>query len=131
MLSGMSNMEQLLDNLSYMDELVPLNEEENALIRKAVEIINSTIEIPCTGCSYCTDGCPMNIAIPKYFSLYNADKQEIKTKSWMPQQEYYSRLTGTFGKASDCVACGQCEDVCPQHLPVIDYLQKVAEHFEK
>ena len=130
-LSGMSNMEQLLDNLSYMDELVPLNEEENALIRKAVEIINSTIEIPCTGCSYCTDGCPMNIAIPKYFSLYTADKQEIKTKSWMPQQEYYSRLTGTFGKASDCVACGQCEDVCPQHLPVIDYLQKVAEHFEK
>lgn len=130
-LSGMSNMEQLLDNLSYMDELVPLNEEENALIRKAVEIINSTIEIPCTGCSYCTDGCPMNIAIPKYFSLYNADKQEIKTKSWMRQQEYYSRLTGTFGKASDCVACGQCEDVCPQHLPVIDYLQKVAEHFEK
>lgn len=130
-LFGMSNMEQLLDNLSYMDELVPLNEEENALIRKAVEIINSTIEIPCTGCSYCTDGCPMNIAIPKYFSLYNADKQEIKTKSWMPQQEYYSRLTGTFGKASDCVACGQCEDVCPQHLPVIDYLQKVAEHFEK
>ena len=130
-LSGMSNMEQLLDNLSYMDELVPLNEEENALIRKAVEIINSTIEIPCTGCSYCTDGCPMNIAIPKYFSLYKADKQEIKTKSWMPQQEYYSRLTGTFGKASDCVACGQCEDVCPQHLPVIDYLQKVAEHFEK
>lgn len=130
-LSGMSNMEQLLDNLSYMDELVPLNEEENALIRKAVEIINSTIEIPCTGCSYCTDGCPMNIAIPKYFSLYNADKQEIKTKSWMPQQEYYSRLTGTFGKASDCVACGQCEDVCPQHLPVIDYLQKVAEHFGK
>lgn len=130
-LSGMSNMEQLLDNLSYMDELVPLNEEENALIRKAVEIINSTIEIPCTGCSYCTDGCPMNIAIPKYFSLYNADKQEIKTKSWMPQQEYYSRLTGTFGKASDCVACGQCEDVCPQHLPVIDYLKKVAEHFEK
>lgn len=130
-LSGMSNMEQLLDNLSYMDELVPLNEEENALIRKAVEIINSTIEIPCTGCSYCTDGCPMNIAIPKYFSLYNADKQEIKTKSWMPQQEYYSRLTGTFGKASDCVACGQCEDVCPQHLPVINYLQKVAEHFEK
>ena len=130
-LSGMSNMEQLLDNLSYMDELVPLNEEENALIRKAVEIINSTIEIPCTGCSYCTDGCPMNIAIPKYFSLYNADKQEVKTKSWMPQQEYYSRLTGTFGKASDCVACGQCEDVCPQHLSVIDYLQKVAEHFEK
>ena len=128
-LSGMSNMEQLLDNLSYMDELVPLNEEENALIRKAVEIINSTIEIPCTGCSYCTDGCPMNIAIPKYFSLYNADKQEIKTKSWMPQQEYYSRLTGTFGKASDCVACGQCEDVCPQHLPVIDYLQKVCGAF--
>lgn len=130
-LSGMSNMEQLMDNMSYMKSFVPLNEEENAMVMKAVDMINSNIAIPCTGCEYCVDGCPMNIAIPKYFSLYNADKQEVKEKGWTPQGEYYDRLTGTFGKASDCVGCGQCEHVCPQHLPIINNLKEVANYFGK
>lgn len=129
-LSGMSNMEQLLDNTGYMAELQPLNEEEQKIIQKATDLINSNIVIPCTGCSYCTDGCPMKIAIPKYFSLYNADLQEIKEKGWTPQGEYYDRLTSSFGKASACVACGQCEGVCPQHLPIIEHLKEVASHFE-
>lgn len=129
-LSGMSNMEQLLDNTDYMAELQPLNEEEQKIIQKATDLINSNIVIPCTGCSYCTDGCPMKIAIPKYFSLYNADLQEIKEKGWTPQGEYYDRLTKSFGKASACVACGQCEGVCPQHLPIIEHLKEVASHFE-
>ena len=73
----------------------------------------------------------MNIAIPKYFSLYNADLQEVEEKGWTPQGEYYANLTKTFGKASDCIACGQCVGVCPQHLPIIEYLQDVAQHFEK
>ena len=100
-------------------------------MKKAVDRLNSNIAVPCTGCSYCTEGCPKKIAIPKYFSLYNADLQEVKEKGWTPQGEYYSRLTQDFGKASDCVACGQCEKVCPQHLPIIKNLQEVAGHFGK
>ena len=136
-LSGMSNMDQLLDNTSYMQDFKPLNDEEKALIKKATDIINASIDIPCTGCSYCTDGCPMQIAIPKYFSLYNADMQELRGRGispdegWTPQSEYYENVAKHFGKASACIQCGQCEGVCPQHLPIIEYLQTVAKHFER
>lgn len=130
-LSGMSSMEQLLDNTGYMKEFVPLNEEEQELVKRAAEAINSNITVPCTGCAYCTDGCPQQIAIPRYFALYNAEKQKNKDKDWQPPKDSYEDLAKEFGKASDCVACGQCEGICPQHLPVIDYLKDVAEYFEK
>ena len=129
-LSGMSSMEQLLDNTGYMKDFKPLNAEELAMMRKAADILNESITVPCTGCSYCTVNCPKNIAIPKYFSLYNADMQELKEKSWTPQGSYYANLTLQFGKAGDCIKCGQCEAMCPQHLPIRRYLEDVAKHFE-
>ena len=130
-LSGMSNMEQLLDNIGYMSDFQPLSEQEQTLVGRAAGIISGRIAIPCTGCSYCTDGCPKKIAIPKYFSLYNADRQEAEEKDWTPQGTYYDRLIDDFGKAGDCIACGQCERVCPQHLPIIQHLREVAGHFGK
>ena len=130
-LSGMSSIEQMDDNLSYMDNFKPLNAEELKLVEKAAELINENIKIPCTGCSYCTEGCPMNIPIPKYFSLYNADFQEVEGKEWLPQESYYENLTKTHGKGSDCIACGQCESVCPQHLNIIELMAEVAKHFEE
>lgn len=130
-LSGMSNMEQVLDNTGYMSSFSPLTEQETDTLRQVVDTINRNIAIACTGCSYCTDGCPMRIAIPRYFSLYNADKQEIEGKGWTIQRGYYDNLTKAFGKAGDCIACGQCESACPQHLPIIRHLKEVAAHFER
>lgn len=114
-----------------MEDFVPFTEEEYALVREAADIINRSVAIPCTGCSYCIQDCPMNIAIPKYFSLYNADMREPETKAWTAQTMLYSHFSEQFGKASACIGCGKCEKMCPQHLPVRELLKEVAARFEK
>ena len=131
-LSGMSNLEQMDNNTSYMQDFKPLSEEEQQLCFKAAEIINSQITIPCTSCHYCTEGCPMQICIPEYFSIYNEDmREDLSKKGWTINFTNYEILSKTHGKASDCIGCGQCEGVCPQHLTIIDFLKDVAAHYER
>lgn len=130
-LSGMSTLAQMEDNTSFMQDFRPLTEQEAALAHQAADLINGRITVPCTGCSYCTEGCPQNIPIPKYFSLYNEDmREDLAEKGWTVNESFYEKLAGSFGKASDCIACGQCESVCPQHLPIIRYLKAVAAHYK-
>ena len=128
-LSGMSNMEQLMDNISYMKEFVPMNAEETELVHKAAEMIKDSIAIPCAGCSYCTEGCPMQIAIPDLFRVYNKSKRGEITD--VEANEEYRQLTESGGKARECLACGQCQVACPQHLEIINYLKDVAKCMEK
>ena len=128
-LSGMSNMEQLMDNISYMKEFVPMSAEETELVHKAAEMIKDSIAIPCTGCSYCTEGCPMQIAIPDLFRVYNKSKRGEITD--VEANEEYRQLTESGGKARECLACGQCQVACPQHLEIINYLKDVAKCMEK
>ena len=128
MLSGMSNMEQMEDNLSYMKQFKPLNAEEQIAIRKAQEEINGIKSVPCTGCHYCTAGCPKKIPIPEIFAARN--KQLVWGQLEEGKAEYAEAVSGA-GAASDCIACGQCERACPQQIPVIDRLKDCATAFDK
>lgn len=127
-LSGMSTPEQVQDNISFMKDFKPLGETELAAIAKVQEIFRSKNLIQCTGCRYCTDGCPKQIAIPELFATMNA-KQIYH--DWHTDY-YYNAVYALPGhKASDCVKCGKCESVCPQHLPIRQLLENVANEFEK
>lgn len=130
-LSGMSDEQQVEDNLSYMKDFAPLSDEEKDLVAKSAAIIKSKEKVPCTGCRYCTDGCPMKIAIPDYFKLLNRISMFGEGQLASAKSIYKDRTEKEgHGKASDCVGCRQCEEHCPQHLPITEYLEEVAKTFE-
>ena len=129
-LSGMSAQAQLQENIGFMSDVSPLGAEETAVLREAARILSSSALIACTGCRYCTEGCPVHIAIPEYFSLYNNEQLSNKG-GYNLQKQYYRTYTQKFGAASACVGCGACERACPQHLPVRQYLREIAAHYEK
>ncbi len=126
-LSGMSSLAQMQDNISYMKNFVPLNKRELAAIEDVQEVFNGLHLIPCTACRYCTDGCPQHIAIPDLFATMNSKKLY---KDWNADN-YYGMHTGPGRRASDCLKCGKCEKACPQHLPIRQLLEDVAKKFEK
>ena len=120
-LSGMSNLAQMKDNLSYMKNFQPLTEAEQQVIREAQRVMSGDKTIPCTACRYCTDGCPMNIPIPEIFAVKNRKDGTAGD---------YAAATDGRGKASACVACGQCEGAYPRQLKVIELLKDCAAQFE-
>lgn len=128
-LSGMSDMQQMRENTSFMRSFTPLNETELAAIEQVKTIFRGMNLIPCTGCRYCVAGCPTHIAIPDLlFALMNANQLH---HDWNADYYYTQVHTAPGRKASDCVKCGRCEDACPQHLPIRQLLMDVAEDFEK
>lgn len=125
-LSGMSNIEQMEDNISYMKDFTKLSKEEDATIKKAQEVLNSIPLIPCTTCNYCAKVCPMKIGISgsftamNYLTLYNDMGAAKHQEDWL--------VSGHgLKKAEECIKCGKCEQVCPQHIKIRQELEKVAE----
>ena len=128
-LSGMSNMDQMLDNSGYMQTFAPLTGDEVKLLEKCAEILSAVPAISCTACRYCVDGCPQSIHIPDFFAQYNADQMKLR-QGQSVDKDAYAQIAAQGGKASDCVTCRQCEEKCPQHLPVTDWLDRVKRTYE-
>ena len=128
-LSGMSTLGQMQDNLNFMQDFKPMSTEEMAAIDQIREVLRSMARISCTGCKYCIldNKCPKEINIPEIFSCYNA-----KLIYNNPSQKfiYHNFITREGSRASDCLKCGKCEKICPQHLPIRDYLAEAAAEFE-
>ncbi len=128
-LSGMSNNEQMADNISSMRDFKPLDEREFEAVTKVCDIFKKQNRIPCTGCKYCIEQnqCPCDIMIPDLFSAYNTYET---FHSWNTKMYYRTNIVNGHGNPLDCIKCGGCESVCPQHLPIRDLLSDVADAFE-
>ena len=127
-LSGMSNLEQMQDNISFMKAFRPLSETELAAVRQVREMMRSKGLIACTACRYCVDDCPQHIVIPDLFACMNSN---LMSENGITNYYYNEVCTKNGGKASSCIQCGSCETVCPQHLPIRELLVQVAGEFEK
>ena len=114
-LSGMSNLQQMQDNLSFMADFQPLNDEERQALDTVCAVFRNQGLIPCTGCRYCTEVCPQAIAIPELFAAVNAKRS----------QHRQPEVSG--GMPADCIRCGKCEEICPQNLKIRQLLKVAAE----
>ena len=127
-LSGMSSIEQMRDNVSYMKDFHPFDDKERAVLAKAQKVLAEIPSVPCTACEYCVAGCPNNIVIPQIFEMLN---REMVYKDVESAKFGYSWETKFGGKASDCIECGKCEEVCPQQIEIISLLKEAAAKYEE
>ena len=127
-LSGMTHEDQMKDNIATFTDFEPLSEKERQTLEEVRSIMLNIPQIGCTSCRYCTDGCPMSIRIPDIFRAVNT--MTLYNEEFRPKAFYIGLVSTGSGRASDCVACGQCESVCPQHLPIIDLLKDAAKRLD-
>lgn len=123
-LSGMSNEEQMKDNIETFANFEPLSDKERALVDEVTKIMLDIPQIGCTSCKYCCDGCPANISIPDVFRTVNTIR--LYNEEFRPKN-FYNGLVQRSGRASECIGCGQCESVCPQHLPIIELMKEASK----
>ena len=126
-LSGMSDTQQMRDNLSYMTDFKPLNDAEKEAITKVADILSTTPTVPCTNCKYCVEGCPANINIPELFKVFN---RRNVYGAYEQTEKRFNEIVKDSAKPSACIGCGQCESVCPQHIEIISLLSDIAKEFE-
>ena len=128
-LSGMSDVQQMKDNLSFMKDFKGLSQEQKDTVERATEVLASYPIIPCTSCNYCAEVCPVNIGISGTFVATNQVIQFGLTEFSKGQLNW---LVGGQGKkpGTECIKCGKCEKACPQHIKIRDELERCTALFE-
>ena len=126
-LSGMSKMEDLLDNCDTFENFVPLSDEEHEFMLRQADKLRENLAVPCSECGYCLKACPTEIPIPEYFKLYNMHKVQPESNIY---RLYYDKLADEEVPADDCTYCGTCLDYCTQKIDIPEELENVCKHFE-
>jgi len=129
-LSGMSDMQQVMDNTSYMEKFEPLSVEELDLLKEVVEIMDSNLVIPCKYCEKCNFVCPKKIPISNCIAYYNETMQE-RDITLNSELCYYKNLIRHCGGAADCIGCHECEKQCSENINIVDSMKTISEYFDK